>query len=159
MYGEYISHQTIDGFWAESSDEDFPTTRIRSNTKPDVTVVCYGGCLGEAEKAIDRLFDEHELVAEIVCPIQIYPLNIGPILDSVKRTGRLLVVEEGQGFCGFGAEVIASVHHALPQGTPLLSRRLSALPHPLASSKTAELESLPGADSILRSIVEMVGHG
>jgi len=157
MYGEYVSHHTVDGFWAESSDENFPTTRIRSLAKPDVTVVCYGGCLGEAEKAIDRLFDEHELVAEIVCPVQIYPLNIGPILDSVKRSGRLLVVEEGQGFCGFGAEVTASVHQALPPGTPLKSRRLSALPHPLASSKQAELESLPGADSILASIVEMVG--
>lgn len=159
MYGDYMSHQTIDGFWAESSDEKFPTTRIRSLAKPDVTVVCYGGCLSEAEKATDRLFDEHELVAEIVCPVQLFPLNIGPILDSVKRSGRLLVVEEGQGFCGFGAEVIASVHQALQPETPLLSRRLSALPHPLASSKAAELESLPGADSILASILEMVGHG
>lgn len=158
MYGEYVSHQTVDGFWAELSDENFPTTRIRSLTKPDVTVVCYGGCLTEAEKAIDRLFDEHEIVAEIVCPVQIYPLNVGPIRDSVKRSGRLLVVEEGQGFCGFGAEVIASVHQALP-GTPVLSRRLSALPHPLASSKNAEQESLPGADSIVASVVEMVSHG
>jgi 2-oxoisovalerate dehydrogenase E1 component len=159
MYGEYVSHQTMDGFWAESSDEQFPTTRIRSLAKPDVTVVCYGGCLGEAEKAADRLFDEHELVVEIVCPVQIYPLNIGPILDSVKRSGRLLVVEEGQGFCGFGAEVVAAVLQAMPRATPLLARRLSALPHPLASSKAAELESLPGADSILANVVEMVGHG
>jgi 2-oxoisovalerate dehydrogenase E1 component len=157
MYGEYVSHQTIDGFWAESSDEIFPTTRIRSLAKPDVTVVCYGGCLTEAEKAIDKLFDEHELVGEIICPMQIYPLNIGPIVESVKRSNRLLVVEEGQGFCGFGAEVLASVHQELPVGTPLQSRRLSALPHGLASSKNAEAESLPGADSILATIVEMVG--
>ena len=157
MYGEYVSHQTIAGFWAEHSDEDFPTTRIRSSAVPDVTIVCYGGTLNEAEKAADKLFDEHELVAEILCPIQIYPLNYRPILDSVRRSGRLFVVEEGQSFCGFGSEVVAAVHQALA-GTPLIARRLGAKPHPLASSKAAELDSLPGADAIVTGVVEMVSY-
>ncbi|HEY0760675.1 MAG TPA: thiamine pyrophosphate-dependent enzyme [Acidisarcina sp.] len=162
MYGEYVTHETVAGFWAEHTREDFPTTRIRSSAKPDVTVVCYGGCLHEAEKAIDRLFEEHELVAEILCPIQIYPLNLGPILDSVKQSGRLFVVEEGQAFCGFGAEVVSAVHDAVSagsSGSALSSARLGAKPHPLASSKAAEQDSLPGADSILAGILELVGHG
>ena len=157
MYGEYVSHQTIQGFWAEHTDEDFPTTRIRSASKPDVTLVCYGGCLHEAEKAADKLFEEHELIAEIICPIQIYPLNYRPILDSVRRSGRLLVVEEGQAFCGFGAEVVATLHQALA-GEPLIARRLGAKPHPLASSKAAELDSLPGADAIVAGVVDMVTY-
>jgi len=122
-----------------------------------VTIVCYGGTLHEAEKAADKLFDEHELVAEIICPIQIYPLNYRPIVDSVKRSGRLLVIEEGQAFCGFGAEVVAAVHQALA-GTPLAARRIGAKPHPLASSKAAELDSLPGADTIVAGVVEMVAY-
>jgi 2-oxoisovalerate dehydrogenase E1 component len=157
MYGEYVSHQTIEGYWAEHTDEDFPTTRIRSAATPDVTLVCYGGTLHEAERAADKLFEEHELVAEIVCPIQIYPLNYRPIVDSVRRSGRLLVVEEGQAFCGFGAEVVAAVHQALA-GTPLTARRLGAKPHPLASSKAAELDSLPGAEAIVAGVVEMVAY-
>ena len=161
MYGEYVTHQTMQGFWAEHTSDDFPTTRIRSQAKPDVTVVCYGGMLHEAEKAADRLFDEHELIAEIICPIQIYPLNYRPILDSVKRSGSLFVVEEGQSFCGFGAEVIAAVQQALQQaltGQPLTAGRLGAKPHPLASSKQAESDSLPSAETIVASIVEMVSH-
>jgi 2-oxoisovalerate dehydrogenase E1 component len=162
MYGAYVTHETLAGFWVEHNEECFPTTRIRSREKPDVTVVCYGGCLHEAEKAIDRLFDEYELVGEIICPIQIYPLNIGPIVDSVRSSGRLLVVEEGQAFCGFGAEVMASVYLAISCISPVISpvmRRLGAKPHPLAASKAAELDSLPGAESILASMVEMVSHG
>ena len=155
MYGEWVSHQTIAGFWAEHTDENFPTTRIRSQAIPDVTLVCYGGTLHETEKAADKLFDEHEVIAEIVCPIQIYPLNYRPIVDSVKRSGRLLVVEEGQAFCGFGAEVVSAVHQAL-QGMPLTARRIGAKPHPLASSKAAELDSLPGADTIVAGVVEMM---
>jgi 2-oxoisovalerate dehydrogenase E1 component len=157
MYGEYVSDQTIPGFWTEHSSESFPTTRIRSSSTPDVTLVCYGGSLHEAEKAADRLFDEHELIAEIICPIQIYPLNYRPIVDSVKRSGRLFVVEEGQAFCGFGSEVVAAVHQALA-GAPLIARRLGAKPHPLASSKAAELDSLPGADSIVAGVVDMVSY-
>ena len=157
MYGEYVSHQTIQGFWVEHTDENFPTTRIRSSATPDVTLVCYGGSLHEAEKAADKLFDEHELVAEIICPIQIYPLNYRPIVDSVRSSGRLFVVEEGQSFCGFGAEVFAAVHQALA-GSPLVARRLGAKPHPLASSKAAELDSLPGAEAIVAGVVEMVTY-
>jgi len=157
MYGEYVSHQTIQGFWVEHTDENFPTTRIRSSATPDVTLVCYGGSLHEAEKAADKLFDEHELVAEIICPIQIYPLNYRPIVDSVRSSGRLFVVEEGQAFCGFGAEVVAAVHQALA-GSPLVARRLGAKPHPLASSKAAELDSLPGAEAIVAGVVEMVSY-
>ena len=155
MYGEWVSHQTIAGFWAEHTHEDFPTTRIRSNAQPDVTLVCYGGTLHEAERAADKLFEEHEVIAEIVCPIQIYPLNYRPIVDSVKRSGRLLVVEEGQAFCGFGAEVVSAVYQAL-EGIPVIARRIGAKPHPLASSKAAELDSLPGADTIVAGVVEMM---
>ena len=38
-------------------------SRIRSTAHADVTLVCYGGSLAEAEKALDKLFDEHEIVA------------------------------------------------------------------------------------------------
>jgi len=161
MYGEWVAHPNIAGFWAEHTEEDFPTTRIRSMAQADVTLVCYGGSLTEAEKALDKLFEEHEIVAEIVCPIQIYPLNYRPILDSVERTGRLVVVEEGQAYCGFGAEVVAAVHEALAakgEGTPLTVKRIGSKPHPLASSKQAELDTLPGVDAIVAGVMEMVTY-
>jgi 2-oxoisovalerate dehydrogenase E1 component len=161
MYGEWVAHPNIAGFWAEHTEEDFPTTRIRSTAHADVTLVCYGGSLAEAEKALDKLFDEHEIVAEIICPIQIYPLNYRPILDSVERTGRLVVVEEGQAYCGFGAEVVAAVHEALAakgENAPLTVRRIGSKPHPLASSKQAELDTLPGTDAIVAGVLEMVTY-
>jgi 2-oxoisovalerate dehydrogenase E1 component len=157
LYGDYATHQTVPGFWCEHTQEDFPTTRIRSHTVPDITIVCYGACLAEAEKALNRLFEEHEVVAEIICPTQVYPLRIEPILESARVSGTLLVVEEGQLFCGFGAEVLAAVHEA-GAGMRLLSRRLGAAPHPLPSCKSAEIDSLPGAESILRVSLEMVLH-
>ena len=158
LYAEYAQHQTVPGFWCEHSEGAFPTTRIRSHTRPDITIVCYGACLVDAEKAMDRLFEEHEVVAEIICPTQIYPLWIEPILESVRASGRMLVVEEGQLFCGFGAEVIAAVHEGCA-GTSLLTRRLGPAPHPLPCCKSAEIESLPSVDSIVKVSLEMLRHG
>ena len=158
LYGEYVSDQTIAGFWCEQTDETFPTTRICSAILPDITIVVYGAELGDAEKAIGRLFDEFEVVAEVICPLQIYPLNIGPILQSVRGTGRLLVVEEGQSFCGFGSEVLAAVAEAI-EDAPLKMGRLAAAPHPLPSSKSAEQASLPGVDSIVSKCMEMMKNG
>ena len=155
LYGEYVTHRTLAGFWCEHSDEPFPTTRIRSSARPDITIVCYGGSLPDVEKAVDRLFEEHELVAEVICPTQIYPLRLAPILESAGKSGRLLVVEEGQGFCGFGAEVLAGVYET-PQERPIKARRFSAAPHPLPSCKPAELECLPGVESIVERCVDMV---
>lgn len=157
LYAEYVGQEMIPGFRLECSDDHFPTIRIRAQAKPDVTLVCYGGCLQEVEKAADRLFEEHDLIAEILCPTQIYPLCIRPIVDSVLCSGRLLVVEEGQSFCGFGAEVIAGVQEAMT-GAAVVARRLCAKPHPLAASKAAELESLPDAAKIVVAVVEMVIH-
>ena len=157
LYGEYATHRTAAGFWCEHSDEAFPTTRIRCSVEnPDVTIVCYGGMLADVEKALDRLLDEHEIVAEVICPTQIFPLQVGAVLESARRSGRVLVVEEGQGFCGFGAEVVASVHEAWGEGGPLKTRRLSAAAHPVPGSKPAELECLPGVDSIVVRCREMV---
>ncbi|HUS05611.1 MAG TPA: thiamine pyrophosphate-dependent enzyme [Bryobacteraceae bacterium] len=158
LYGEYVTHTTTPGFWCEHTDDDFPTTRIRSTASPDITILCYGGCLTDAEKALDRLFEDHEIIGEIICPSQLYPLRLDPIIESVKKSGRMLVVEEGQLFCGFGAEVLAAVHEACP-GQPLLMRRQGAAPHPIPSCKPAELDGLPGVDSIVRDCVAMVLHG
>jgi len=157
LYGEYVTHRTVAGFWCEHTGDRFPTTRIRSSVRPDITIVCYGGCLPEVEKALDRLFEEYEIAAEVICPTQIYPLQMAPILESAVSSRRILVVEEGQGFCGFGSEVLAGIYEA-SLGVPIAARRLSPAPHPLPCCKPAEMECLPGMDSIVASCVEMVGN-
>jgi len=110
------------------------------------------------EKAADRLFEEHEIVVEIICPTEIYPLHLEPILESARITRRLLVVEEGQLFCGFGSEVLAAVQGAC-RGVELQTRRQGAAPHPLPASKPAETASLPSVNNIVKNCLEMVGCG
>ncbi len=152
LYGEYVSTDAPPGFFWEYGGDEFPVTRLRSRAKPDITLVCYGGVLLDAEKAVDRLFEEHEIVAEVVCPIQIYPLDLAPVLESVRASGRLLVIEEGQLFCGFGGELIAGLRERAPELATRVGR-LGAAPHAIPSCKPAELSSLPTPDSIVEYVV------
>ena len=155
LYGKTISVEAPQGFRWEHTDEAFPCTRLRPGVPADVTIVVYGEMLDEAEEAVDRLFEENEVVAEVICPLRLYPLDLDPILESVTQTRRLVIVEEGQGFCGFGAELLA----ALQERTPALlieTKRLFAPPHPIPSCKPLELELLPNKDSIASAVLEVL---
>jgi 2-oxoisovalerate dehydrogenase E1 component len=154
LYTTHISDEVPAGFVLEHSQERFPCTRLRPLTTADVTVVCYGGLLQDVEKAVDRLFEEHDIVCEVICPIQLYPLNVGPIVESLAVTGRLVVVEEGHGFAAFGSEVVARVHELAP-GTLKKSRRVCAPEHPIPACKPLEVELFPGEAQVVQAVREV----
>ena len=158
LYGLRAADSAPEGFALEQSDELFPTTRLRPEGvgKADVTILCYGGMLAEVEKALDPLFEDDEIACEVICPTQLYPLDPRPILESVSRTGRLLIAEEGLGFAAFGAEVIAQIMEKAP-GTLRGVRRLASPEHPIPSCGPLEKLVLPGLDHVVRAVRELCG--
>ena len=157
LYGLRVSDGVSDGFLLEHSNELFPTTRIRPEAEPDVTILCYGGMLPDVVKSVDPLFDEHEIAVEVICPTQLYPLNPWPIIESVRKTGRLLVVEEGLAFAAFGAEAIAQIMERGP-GTLRRVRRLASPEHPIPSCGPLEKALLPGTDHVIAAVLELCKH-
>ncbi len=73
-----------------------------------VTVVAISGMVTKVLAAADRLAAEG-IDVEVIDPRTIAPLDIGTIIESVRRTGRLLIVDEDYAPCGIGAEVAAQV--------------------------------------------------
>ncbi len=155
MYGKMVSLESPQGFRWEHTEELFPCTRLRPGARADITIVVYGGMLEEVEKAVDELFEQHDVTAEIICPLQLYPLQLAPIRQSVSESRRLLVVEEGQGFCGFGAELLAALQESDP-ALMIQARRLFAPPHPIPACKPLELQLLPGKESIVAAALEVL---
>ena len=125
---------------------------------PDLTIVCYGGMLPDVEKAVDKLFEEHEIACEIICPMRLYPLDLGPILESVLKSRRLLLVEEGLGFAAFGAEVAAQILEQAPGAVEVMAR-IASPEHPIPSCGPLEKELLPGEKQIIQRAREMVLTG
>jgi 2-oxoisovalerate dehydrogenase E1 component len=154
LYGQRLPDTHPDGFVVEQSDETFPCLRIRGDLDAEVTILCYGGSLPDVEEAIARAFDENEIVCEVICPLQLYPFDSRAVVESIRRTGRLLIVEEGASFAAFGAEVVSQICESAP-GVLTALRRLGAPRHPIPSCGPLEKELLPCEQSIRRAIAEV----
>lgn len=148
LYAKRLKDKLEEGFIAEVSDEVYPAVRIRPEAKVDLSILCYGGMLETAENAQIKLFEDYDIVAEIICPTQIYPFHIATVLDSIKQSGRLLVVEEGNSFAGWGSEVITEIMEALP-GALKTVKRLNMPECPIPCCGPLEKELLPNLSSLV----------
>jgi 2-oxoisovalerate dehydrogenase E1 component len=155
LYGIRVSDQPPTGFYVEQTNEPFPTARLRPDARAQVTILCYGGMLPDVEKAVDELFDAHDVACEVICPTRLYPFDDRAVAESVAGTGRLVVVEEGVAFAAFGAEVIARLTEG---GVRFRARRVGPPEHPIPSSGPLEKSLLPGPAHVVRAVREVMDH-
>jgi 2-oxoisovalerate dehydrogenase E1 component len=155
LYALRVTDHAPEGFALEHTDERYPTTRLRPHAEPDLTILCYGGMLPDVEKAVEQLFEEHEIIAEVVCPTQLYPLNPWPMVESLERSRRLLIVEEGQGFAAFGAEAVTQLLERAP-GVVERVQRVTPPAHPIPSCGPLEKALLPGPSHVVDGALELM---
>jgi pyruvate dehydrogenase E1 component beta subunit len=117
----------------------------------DVTVLAWGAMLYEAMAAAEQA-SRHGVDAEIVDLRTLWPVDIGTIVESVKKTGRVVVVHEAPKTCGFGAELVALVneHAFLHLEAPPVRVCGFDTPFPYA----LEMDYLPLAHRILPALLE-----
>ena len=157
LYGRNATAAVAAGYTIAVSDERFPTVRISPPDVPRLTVVALGGIAAETEEALGRLFLEEEATADLFLPTQLYPFNVECLLGSLRTTGRLLVVEEGQGFASIGAEIAARAAELL--GPRLAAvRRVAAAECAIAAARPLEQACLPGTGAILAAAIELIGR-
>ncbi len=77
----------------------------------DITVISYGLMLYIALEVAHKLSDEPGIEVEVVEPRTLYPLDKGTILDSAKKTGKVLVVSEANLTGSVSGEIAAIVAH------------------------------------------------
>jgi len=156
LYAKQLAAQPPEGyvFVLPLGEENslYPTGSWRpADVAPDVTIVTYGAMTEIVEKAMAVCFEEDEVMAEYLVPAQIAPLRIEPIVESVRRTGRLVVAEEGTMPWGFGAEVVARVSEALAEAPPR-SARVGAHHLPIPCARPAEEAVLPDIQRVVEAV-------
>ncbi len=142
---------------AEAHGLDFPfyTFAVRGAPKPQITLAAYGYMAHLALEAVHHLAYEDEIFCELAVPVCLSPFGLGPLLDSVRRTGSLLAVEEGTLTLGWGAEVLARSAEAL--GADLhRANRLAARETAIPSAPALEAECLPDVADIVAQVRGMV---
>ena len=95
---------------------------------------------------------EHEIAVEIICPLIISPVNLFPIINSVKYTKNIVTVEEGSSFGGVGSEIIAQL---LGENITLNKVVQIGNENIIPSSYSAEINLLPSTSIIVEKVLNM----
>ena len=121
----------------------------------DVTITCHSRMVGFALQAAEKLAEEG-IECEVVDLRTLRPLDTDTIVQSVKKTSRLVSAEEGWGPMGVGAEVVARViQHAFDYlDAPPLRVHQEDVPLPYAAN--LEALSLPGVDKIIAAVKQVM---
>jgi pyruvate dehydrogenase E1 component beta subunit len=93
----------------------------------DISIVGISNMVMEALRA-HELLAEIGIAAEVIDPISLIPLDVETIADSVRKTGRLLVVDNAWTNCGASAEIIARVCEILGPERPFQAQRMGFAP-------------------------------
>lgn len=120
----------------------------------DVTLVAIGIQVMHALVAAEKLAVEG-IDVEVIDPRTLNPLDKETLLQSVEKTGKLVVLEEGHKTGGVGAELAAIVAEERFHHLKAPIRRVAALDIPIPYSPPMEKFVLPSEDKILQAIREI----
>jgi pyruvate dehydrogenase E1 component beta subunit len=155
----FIEHRGL--YWAKApvpeGEHVVPLGRasiVRSGDQ--VTIVAIASMVGPALAAAQELAADGAGV-ELIDPRTVSPLDIEMIVNSVKKTGRMIVVHEAVEQGGIGAEIVARVQQEAFYylDSPIL--RVAAPFAPVPASPALEKAYLPGKDQIIRAARKVLG--
>lgn len=121
----------------------------------DVTIVATSMMVLTALEAATQLAKEG-IEAEIVDPRTLYPLDIETILNSVKKTNRLVIVHEANERCGVGAEIAAQVCEKGFDHLDAPIKRVCGPNSVVPYNFNLEKLFIPSVDGIIRAVKEIV---
>jgi len=128
---------------------------VRTGTA--ATVVALAAMVPKTLKACD-LLQREGISVEIIDPRTVAPLDIGTILASVRKTGRLLILDETFGPCGIGAEIAARVGDEGFDELDAPIRRLNGAHAPTPYSPPLEQAVIPSDGDVLTAIRDLLAE-
>lgn len=119
----------------------------------DLTIVSWSKTLAHIVlKAVDVLQEELNVSIEVIDPRTIKPMDYDLIVDSVKKTNRLVIVEEGWPFAGVGAQISHEVTSRAFDALDAPVERVTQEDVPLPYAHNLEKLSLPNLDKIRTAV-------
>jgi 2-oxoisovalerate dehydrogenase E1 component len=147
-------------YWNQSGEINFdgnlgPLWKTRRYTEgSELTLVAFGAMVRESLSAAARC--GHSV--EVLNPFVLQPLDVAPIVQSVEKTGRLMVVQESGAAQGLGDRVISLVVRQLRAPLRAAPKLLAPPDVPVPFAPELELSYRPDAHKIQNGIMEMVGN-
>ena len=124
----------------------------------DVTIVAYSKMLLLALEVAELLAHEG-IEVEVMDPRTLKPFDLATITASVKKTGRLVIVEEGWRFAGLGAQIAESVYSEAFDYLDGPIVRVTGADVPMPYSRPLEDAAIPDRDRVLAAVRRLVKGG
>jgi len=154
----FIENELLYGVQGEVSDEDetLPLGQgvVRQEGR-DVTVVAHSRMAHMVHQGREELSKE-KISVELVDPRTIRPLDIETIARSVRKTHRVVIVEEGHRFAGVGAEIADQIYLNCFDDLDAPILRVTQKDNPLPYSKPLEQANLPSMAEVIHACKQVL---
>ena len=124
-----------------------------SRTGQDLTIVSWGSTMPLCEKAGDVFYDAG-INIEVIDLRTIFPWDVDCILNSVKKTKKLIVVHEDNQTCGMGAEIISKISELT--NSAVITKRITRPDTYIPYDYSSQIEVLPSFKNIIDTCANML---
>ncbi len=154
----FIEQERMYGMKGEVPDDEDYTIPLgvaeikREGT--DATIVARSLMVPVALKAAEEL-EKDGVSCEVIDPRTIRPLDINTIVESVKKTNRVVIAEESHPFCGVAAEISAEINERAFDHLDAPVKRVSGADVPMPYAKNLERLAMPDVEQIVAAVREV----
>jgi pyruvate dehydrogenase E1 component beta subunit len=152
----FIEHETLYGQRGEVPENGGPMRFGEAAVRregDDVTIIGISRMAITAQKAAETLADEHEIEAEVIDPRTLRPLDLDTILESVRKTNRAVIVEEGWPHGGVGANMAALIQEQAFDYLDAPIQRVTGADVPMPYSKPLEQAAFPHEEHVVHAAI------
>lgn len=154
----FIEHHTLYQIRGEVPDEDYTVPIGASEIKregSDVTIIAYAQGMMVAMEAAAKL-SQNGIEAEVIDLRSLRPLDMGPAIESFKKTYKAVIVEEGYRSYGIGAEIAARLQEEAFDYMDAPIKRVAQLEVPLPYSQDLEQSALINPNRVISAVEEVL---
>ncbi|HHU31289.1 MAG: alpha-ketoacid dehydrogenase subunit beta [Zhaonellaceae bacterium] len=156
----FLEHKMLYNMKGEVPEESYEIPLFKADVKrqgSDITIVAYSRMLHFALEAAERLAQEGVSV-EVVDPRTLYPIEKETIINSVGKTGRLVIVQEAPKTMGYASEISAIVTEEIFEYLKAPIKRVASLDAPVAFSPVLEDYVLPTVEDVVKAAKEVMEY-
>ena len=140
-------------------DEDFVIPIGKANVLKegnDLSIIAHGKAVHTSLEVAQTLEEKHNVSVEVLDLRSIRPLDVAALVKTVKKTNRVILVEENKPFCGVDAQIAFIIQDQAFDYLDAPIKRVSAIDAPQAYSKALENIQIPAHDRILAKAMELI---
>jgi pyruvate dehydrogenase E1 component beta subunit len=121
----------------------------------DITLISYGAMMRPCKEAVNDLADDHGIDVELIDLLTISPMDTDTLAASVQKTGRCIIVHEGQRTCGVASEIIARLNEVVFEFLQAPIKRITGFDIPFPYFQVEE-HFLPESEEIILAIKDTI---